>query len=327
MCSTDVYCSKQTGSSSTKGNHHPSFLRFWNWAEENCRCSQNLAAQKMLLKQKPSKHFVNGLLQFYYFRHLYSAGSCYLCTHNNCMSCPSIWATLSTLLINILLGSFQLFLHSDQPLSEGEIIPFSGVCQSGGGAALSTPEAVVASRTDWQTALMCNRRRPAATSITRRASFSTPASLTPSCILHRAQQHHAWLASAYPVIAAFRQLPVLWHFVALGFVGNGVITVMINSPWQADGDADNQSGDNRGDSAHTSISDRSARFAEFCNQAVSLMLERSITGSARQVIAQILLQRSIAWRISPRSIMSKAPRSLICCNATASWLFGEKSFR
>ena len=33
MCSTDVYCSKQTGSS-TKGNHHPSFLRFWNWAEE-----------------------------------------------------------------------------------------------------------------------------------------------------------------------------------------------------------------------------------------------------------------------------------------------------
>ena len=28
----------------------------------------------------------------------------------------------SALLINILLGSFQLFLHSDQPLSEGEII-------------------------------------------------------------------------------------------------------------------------------------------------------------------------------------------------------------
>ena len=34
--------------------------------------------------------------------------------HNNCMSCPSIWATLSALLINILLGSFQLFLHSDR---------------------------------------------------------------------------------------------------------------------------------------------------------------------------------------------------------------------
>ena len=56
-CSTDVYCSKQTGSSSTKGNHHPSFLRFWNWAEENCRVQPKfVAAQKMLLKQKPSKH-------------------------------------------------------------------------------------------------------------------------------------------------------------------------------------------------------------------------------------------------------------------------------
>ena len=69
------------------------------------------------------------IARFYYFRHLYSAGSA--CVLLIIMSCPSIWATLSALLINILLGSFQLFLHSDQPLSEGEIIPFSGVCQSG----------------------------------------------------------------------------------------------------------------------------------------------------------------------------------------------------
>ena len=47
---------KQTGSSSTKGNHHPSFLRFWNWAEENLMQPKFVAAQKMLLKQKPSKH-------------------------------------------------------------------------------------------------------------------------------------------------------------------------------------------------------------------------------------------------------------------------------
>ena len=47
--------------------------------------------------------------------------------------------------INILLGSFQLFLHIDQPLSEGEIIPFAVSARE---AALSTPEAVVASRTD-----------------------------------------------------------------------------------------------------------------------------------------------------------------------------------
>ena len=62
--------------------------------------------------------------------------------HNNCMKVAHRYGQLYALLINILLGSFQLFLHSDQPLSEGEIIPFSGVCQSGE-AALSTPEAVV----------------------------------------------------------------------------------------------------------------------------------------------------------------------------------------
>ena len=48
---------KTNRSSSTKGNHHPSFLRFWNWAEEKTvDASKFMAAQKMLLKQKPSKH-------------------------------------------------------------------------------------------------------------------------------------------------------------------------------------------------------------------------------------------------------------------------------
>ena len=72
-----------------------------------------VAAQKMLLKQKPA-NIRKWIARFYYFRHLYLASACI--AHNNCMSCPSIWATLSALLINILLGSFQLFLHSDQPL-------------------------------------------------------------------------------------------------------------------------------------------------------------------------------------------------------------------
>ena len=48
---------KQTGSSSTKGNHHPSFLRFWNWAEETVDAAKICGgAEKMLLKQKPSKY-------------------------------------------------------------------------------------------------------------------------------------------------------------------------------------------------------------------------------------------------------------------------------
>ena len=74
-----------------------------------------VAAQKMLLKQKPSKHSRKWIARFYYFRHLYFHKRVCI-AHNNCMSCPSIRATLSALLINILLGSFQLFLHSDQPL-------------------------------------------------------------------------------------------------------------------------------------------------------------------------------------------------------------------
>ena len=45
---------------------------------------------------------------FYYFR-LYTPLEARMCAHNNCMSCPSIWATLSTLLINILLGSLRCF--------------------------------------------------------------------------------------------------------------------------------------------------------------------------------------------------------------------------
>ena len=66
-----------------------------------------VAAQKMLLKRKPA-NIRKWIARFYYFRHLYSAGSVCI-AHNNCMSCPSIWATLSTLLINMLLGSIQLF--------------------------------------------------------------------------------------------------------------------------------------------------------------------------------------------------------------------------
>ena len=75
----------------------------------------------------------------------YTAGSaCVLLTANN--ELPIDMGNLSALLINIL-RSFQLFLHSDQPLSEGEII-LSSVRSIVGEAALSTPEAVVASRTD-----------------------------------------------------------------------------------------------------------------------------------------------------------------------------------
>ena len=47
----------KTGSSSTKGNHHPSFLSFLELGRRKTVDAMALvAAQKMLLKQKPSKH-------------------------------------------------------------------------------------------------------------------------------------------------------------------------------------------------------------------------------------------------------------------------------
>ena len=93
MCSTDVYCSKQTGSSSTKGNHHPSFLRFWNWAEENCRCSQNLWRRRNVVKTETQQTF-NGLLGFITLVIILRWKRVCI-AHNNCMSCPSIRATHS----------------------------------------------------------------------------------------------------------------------------------------------------------------------------------------------------------------------------------------
>ena len=95
-----------------KENHHPSFLQGFLelGRRKNCRCSQNLWRRENVVKTETPANIRKWIARFYYFRHLYSAGSaCVLLTH--CMSCPSIWATLSALLINILLGSFQLFLH------------------------------------------------------------------------------------------------------------------------------------------------------------------------------------------------------------------------
>ena len=55
-CAQQTFTVQNKPGSSTKGNHHLSFLRFWNWAEEKLSMQPKfVAAQKMLLKQKP-KH-------------------------------------------------------------------------------------------------------------------------------------------------------------------------------------------------------------------------------------------------------------------------------
>ena len=72
-----------------------------------------------VVKTETQQTFVNGLLGFITLG-IYTPLEAVCIAHNNCMSCPSIWATLSTILIYGFLP--KLFLHSDQPLSEGEII-------------------------------------------------------------------------------------------------------------------------------------------------------------------------------------------------------------
>ena len=76
-----VYYFKTNGLNiSTKGNHHPSFLRFWRLGRKLSMQPKFVAAQKMLLKQKPT-NIRKWIARFYYFRHLYSAGSaCVLLT-------------------------------------------------------------------------------------------------------------------------------------------------------------------------------------------------------------------------------------------------------
>ena len=54
---------KQTGSS-TKGNHHPSFLRFWNWAEEAVDAAKICGGAENVVKTETQQTFVNGLLGF-----------------------------------------------------------------------------------------------------------------------------------------------------------------------------------------------------------------------------------------------------------------------
>ena len=66
MCSTDVYCSKQTGSSSTKGNHAPIISSFLEWAGKKTVDAAKICggAENVIVKTETQQTFVNGLLGF-----------------------------------------------------------------------------------------------------------------------------------------------------------------------------------------------------------------------------------------------------------------------
>ena len=68
-----------------------------------------VAAQKMLLKQKPSKTIRKWIARFYYFRAFILRWKRVCIAHNKMHELPIGMGGSSALLINILLGSFQLF--------------------------------------------------------------------------------------------------------------------------------------------------------------------------------------------------------------------------
>ena len=65
MCSTDVYCSKQTGSSSTKGNHHPCYFFVSGIGQKKTVDAAKICGgAENVVKTETQQTFVNGLLGF-----------------------------------------------------------------------------------------------------------------------------------------------------------------------------------------------------------------------------------------------------------------------
>ena len=64
MYSTDVYCSKQTGSSSTKGNHHHHFFVSGIGQKKTVDAAKICGGAENVVKTETQQTFVNGLLGF-----------------------------------------------------------------------------------------------------------------------------------------------------------------------------------------------------------------------------------------------------------------------
>ena len=73
MCSTDVYCSKQTGSGSTKTITHHFFVSGIG-QKKTVDAAKICGGAENVVKTKPA-NIRKWIARFYYFRHLYSAGS------------------------------------------------------------------------------------------------------------------------------------------------------------------------------------------------------------------------------------------------------------
>ena len=81
MCSIDVYCSKQTGAVAPKETITHHFFVSGIGQKKLSMQPKFVAAQKMLERNRNPANIRKWIARFYYFRHLYSAGSaCVLLT-------------------------------------------------------------------------------------------------------------------------------------------------------------------------------------------------------------------------------------------------------
>ena len=64
MCSTDVYCSKQTGSSSTKGKPSPIIFFVSGIGQKTVDAAKICGGAENVVKTETQQTFVNGLLGF-----------------------------------------------------------------------------------------------------------------------------------------------------------------------------------------------------------------------------------------------------------------------
>ena len=96
MCSTDVYCSKQTGGSSTKGKtitHH--FFVSGIGQKKTVDAAKICGGAENVIRRNPAN--IRKWIARFITLGIYTPLEACVCAHNNnCMSCPSIWATLST---------------------------------------------------------------------------------------------------------------------------------------------------------------------------------------------------------------------------------------
>ena len=74
----------------------PSFLRFWNWAEETVDAAKICGGAENVVKNRNPANIRKWIYSVLLLERLYPLERVCI-AHNNCMSCPSIWATLHLL--------------------------------------------------------------------------------------------------------------------------------------------------------------------------------------------------------------------------------------